>query len=310
MNPVELSARLKSQYLDYLKLEREASPCTLENYGYDIRHFVNFVVPKNLLETTMSDVRRYVSFLKLTKGLANTSINRKLISLRSMFSFFVSIEVVSQNPFVAFNYIGIRRKKPLSLKSNQLIHIMNHLDSECRIADESGDELKRFVAFRNRLMIKIMILSGFRRSEVITLKRSSLVKSDSSWAFSIMSRTPDNTRIVPVHSGIYSNLIEYLKMHRGISDFLFVQSKTGRPLSVDTLYLIFKDIRAAIPGLSRIMPKSLRHTFASRLAANGESLRTIQDLMGHKKIETTQIYIHVPDKTRAQAVNRLTLALQ
>lgn len=300
---------LTNQYLDYLKLEREASPWTIENYGYDICHFEKFIESKNLVETTTTDVRRYVTFLKLTRGLANTSINRKLISLRSMFRFFVSIELISQNPFVAFNYIRVRTKKPIAIKNNQLTHIMNHLNSECRIADESCDESKRFIALRNRLMLKIMILSGFRRSEIMTLKYSSLVKSDSSWAFSVAGRTTDHVRIVPIHSAIYANLIEYLKIRPALTDFLFVHSKTGQPLASDSLYLIFKNLRAAIPGLSRIMPKSLRHTFASRLAANGESLRTIQDLMGHKKIETTQIYIHVPEKTRAQAVNRLTLGL-
>lgn len=299
---------LTKTYLHHLTNERGASAWTVKSYSYDILHFLNFIGSKELLTISTGDVKNYSTYLKQSRGLANASINRKMISLRSMFRFFKHTRFLTENPFDVYVYLK-QKHAPLSiLTQGQIVKILHHFDKT--VESSRAHPIRNLItALRNRLIFKMMIFGGFRRSEIIGLRVFDLVKSGSkSWMFKIQGRNTME-RVVPLHPSFYSNIAEYLKIRSSASDYLFLQAQSTKPMSIYAIHYLFKEINLRVPLKTRICPRVLRCTFAANLADNGESIKTIQDLMGHVLIETTQRYLPAPMASRQQAINRLSTGI-
>ena len=298
---------LTKTYLNYLTDVKDASPWTVKSYSYDILHFLNFFGSKELLTVSAEEVKNYSAYMKQNRGLTNASINRKMISLRSMFHFFRHSRFISDNPFDSYLYLKSKRFPLVVLARDQVARVLNYLD---RKADSSKTHFRKALtaALRDRLIFKMMIFGGLRRSEIINLRIINLVRSEiKSWMFKVQGK--DTERMVPLHPCLYANIAEYLKTRSSSSDYLFLQAQSDKPISIYTIHYLFKEINLRVPLKTRISPRVLRATFAANLARNGENLKTIQDLLGHVLIETTQRYLPVPIANRQQAINRLSAGI-
>lgn len=298
---------LTKTYLAHLTNDRNASPWTVKSYSYDILHFLNFIDSKELLVVSMDDVKNYSAYLKESRGLTNSSINRKMISLRSMFRFFRHSRLISDNPFDGYLYLKSKRIPLAVLTRDQVARVLNYLD---RKAESSRTHSRKalMAALRDRLIFKMMIFGGLRRSEIINLRIFDLVRSEiGSWMFKVHGK--DTVRMVPLHPSLYANIAEYLKTRSSSSDYLFLQAQSDKPISIYTIHYLFKEINLRVPLKTHISSRVLRATFAANLAHNGENLKTIQDLLGHVLIETTQRYLPATMASRQQAINRLSVGI-
>jgi site-specific recombinase XerD len=299
---------LTKTYLKHLTNDKSASSWTFKSYSYDILHFLNFIGSKELLMVSTDDVKNYAAYLKQSRGLANASINRKMISLRSMFRFFKHTRFLSENPFDVYVYLK-QKHAPLSvLTQDQVIKIIHHFDKTVE-SSKAHPNRNLITALRNRLIFKMMIFGGFRRSEIIGLRVFDLVKAGSrSWMFKVQGRNT-MARAVPLHPSLYENIAEYLKTRSSASEYLFLRAQSAKPISIYTIHYLFKEINLRIPLKMRISPRVLRSTFAANLAHNGENIKTIQDLLGHVLLETTQRYLPTPMTSRQQAINKLSAGI-
>ena len=294
-------------YLKYLNDVKGASPSTVKSYSYDILHFLNFIDSKELLKVSAEDVKNYSAYMKQSRGLANSSINRKMISLRSMFRFFRHSRFITDNPFDSYLYLKSKHFPLVVLTRDQVAKVLNYLDRKVE-SSRTHSRKALTAALRDRLLFKMMIFGGLRRSEIVNLRIFDLVRSEiRSWMFMVHGK--DTERMVPLHPSLYTNIAEYLKTRSSSSDYLFLQVQSDKPISIYTIHYLFKEINLRVPLKTRISPRVLRATFAANLAHNGENIKTIQDLMGHVMIETTQRYLPVPIACRQQAINKLSAGI-
>ena len=218
-----------------------------------------------------------------TGNLKNSSIARKLSSLRSMFRYFNQYTDIINNPFIYVKMPKQAKKIPEFLFYNEVVTLLDSFDTSKK------EEV------RNRLLIEIMYGCGLRVSEVCSLQINDI---DFAQGYIRICGKGDKERIVPFYNALGLNLKNYIQNIRPFwvkdlhSNYVFVNQR-GTPLtSRGVQYIVNKAVVNA--GLNiHVHPHMLRHSFATHLLDNGADLRVVQELLGHSSLSTTQIYVHV-----------------
>ncbi|MBV8941097.1 MAG: site-specific tyrosine recombinase XerD [Solirubrobacterales bacterium] len=281
-------------FLAYLELERGLSRNTLEAYRSDLQQYGVFLDRARLdpLAVTAADLRAFVSEVQSGHGstaAAPATVQRKVACLRSFYRYLRREQILSHDPTAELRgpRLGARLPKVLSRDEVQAL-----------LRQPQGTSL---IALRDRALLETMYACGLRASEAIALELSQL---DLDAGILRTRGKGSKERIVPIGSVALRALGRYLDKGRprlvGLRDEprVFVNVR-GRPLSRQGLYkVIQRHARAA--GLERRMsPHTLRHTFATHLLAGGCDLRSLQEMLGHADIGTTQVYTHLtPDRLR------------
>jgi integrase/recombinase XerD len=292
-SPSRRLTELMLDYLAYLELERGLSRNTLEAYRSDLQQYGAFLDRARLdpLAVTTADLRTFVSEVQRANGAtaAPATVQRKVACLRSFYRYLRREQILEQDPTADLRgpRLGARLPKVLSRDEVQAL-----------LRQPQGTSP---VALRDRALLETMYACGLRASEAIALERSQL---DLDAGIVRTRGKGSKERIVPVGSVALRSLRQYLDKGRprlvGVRDEtrVFVNVR-GEGLSRQGLYkIIQRHARAA--GLERKMsPHTLRHTFATHLLAGGCDLRSLQEMLGHADIGTTQIYTHLsPDRLR------------
>ncbi len=281
---------MKSQFLEYLEIEKGRGVKTVENYDRYLNRFLNFAKVKAPGAITEQMVREFRINLNRSAGVGGSmkknTQNYHLIALRAFLKFLRKRDVESLNPErIELAKVGGRDLDLIS--SNELGRLL---------AGPKGEELP---ALRDRAIMELFFSTGLRVSELCSLNQDLDLTRDE---FSIRGKG-EKVRVVFLSDAAKKAIAAYLKRRGDMSDALFVSYGKGQPKTKDLPRLTPRSVErmikqyAARAGITRkVTPHVIRHSFATDLLENGADLRSVQALLGHANIATTQVYTHVTDK--------------
>lgn len=272
------------KYLNYLKYELNYSDNTVNSYKKDLDIYLDYLTmfKKDYRYMTKEDIIGYLKYLdKLYK---NKSIARMISSTRSFYNYLQNINVLDSNIFNRVKNPKVEKKLPNYLNILEVEELLDHFKS-----NDPKD-------IREELIFEIIYSTGIRVSELSNLKINNI--DFNSKQIKVMGKG-SKERIV-FYGDVLSKLLElYLTSSRPIyenienkNDYLLINNKGDR-LSVASIEKYLDDLLKRLSLSHRVTPHELRHTFATHMLDNGADLRTIQELLGHESLKTTQIYTHV-----------------
>jgi len=272
-------------YLTMLRVERNLSPRTLEAYQRDLKHYLSFIVDKDIISLSnisQMHIREYIRSLN-EKGLAASSIARIFSSIRSYHKFLSAENFVNENPTLILTSPKAPKKLPHVLMEEEISVIINAVVETFQFAK------------RDKAIIEMLYSCGLRVSELCALSLNNLYLNDD--MIRIMGKG-SKERLLPVGGRAKNFLNEYLIHCRpGIqkdkgSSSVFL-SRNGNPLTRAMINNILRKW-SQVAGITKsVSPHTLRHSFATHLLEGGADLRFVQALLGHSDISTTQIYTHL-----------------
>ncbi|MEM6712354.1 MAG: site-specific tyrosine recombinase XerD [Pseudomonadota bacterium] len=281
-------------FLDMLSVERAASANTLAAYERDLCDFADHCSGP-LLQASQEDVRSYLSTLERSGAKASTAA-RRLSALKQFYQFLYAEGDRQDDPCEAIR--GPRKPKPLPKVLNE--EAVDRLLTATQAACENVDTTlaKRLKALRMRALLELLYATGLRVSELVSLPRSVASAGE---AFLVRGKG-GRERLVPLTDLSRDAMVAYVEAlaadkRNATSPFLFPAPSAEGHITRQAFARDLKALGAQV-GLdaSALSPHVLRHAFASHLLARGADLRTVQSLLGHKDISTTQIYTHVLDE--------------
>ncbi len=268
-------------FLNYLLVERGLSRNTIEAYSLDLKDFFS-KVKKGALEVTREEIRDYLALQRKT-GKKSSTAARKLVTLKNFYRFLLLEKIATLDPTE-------------NIESPKTIKILpSYLTEEEVESLLKGPDTSKPLGIRDKAMLELIYATGIRVSELASLT----VKGFNEAAgFILVMGKGSKERIVPVGEVAQDWVKKYLIEARQkilknkVSDFLFVTSRGGRMTRQNIFLMITSYARQA--GITKhISPHTLRHSFATHLLRHGADLRSLQILLGHSDISTTQIYTHI-----------------
>jgi len=266
-------------YITYLKIERQLSPNTIDSYERDLEDFYKFT-NKSYKFITKEDFINYITYLN--KKISPRSINRHIVSIKNYYKFLERNNLIKSNPSLDITGLKTPKKMPRILSEDDINNLLDIPLSDA-------------YSYRNKAMLELMYSSGLRVSELLNLEVNNI---DFNMNLVRVYGKGSKERIVPIDDIATTYLYEYINVYRNTllknkeSDILFLNSR-GDKLSRQGFFKILKEI-AKLKGIKKeLSPHTIRHSFATHLLNNGADLRSIQTMLGHENIETTQIYTHV-----------------
>ncbi len=284
-------------FRNYLKLERGLADNSIKNYVWDIEKLVKFLEINKLkdlpLDISKDTVERFV--YEIAKVVNPRSQARIISGLKSFFSYLVFEDYREDNPLDLIESPKIGRKLPDTISENEINQLIAAID----LSKKEGE--------RNRAMLETLYGCGLRVSELIGLKISDLYFEED---FIKVTGKGDKQRFVPVSNinkkyiNIYRKEVRiHLNIQEGFQDILFL-NRRGKQLSRAMIFTIVKDLAQQIGLRKNISPHTFRHSFATHLLENGADLRSIQQMLGHESITTTEVYMHVDRTHLAEVMNK------
>ena len=286
--PSEPNTRVLSRFLDYLKIEKGLAPLTVSAYATDIGQFAEFLAKRKrtLLKARRSDMRNFIQQL-FANSVDGRSVGRKLSALRHLYRYLLLDKLIEHDPTLNIDSPKQWKVLPKALARDEMEAI---LSGSHPASDRQQDEA---IALRNRAMLEVFYAGALRVSEIIGIKLEDL-KLDVGYV--LVRGKGDKERIVPLGKSAQQALAEYMKearnvlMGRNSSPLLFL----GRRARKLTRQRVWQIVRTASLSAGRhASPHMLRHSCATHMVENGADLRTVQTILGHADISTTQIYTHV-----------------
>ncbi|MCX7965598.1 MAG: site-specific tyrosine recombinase XerD [Syntrophorhabdaceae bacterium] len=264
-------------YIGYLTAERGASNHTIEAYTRDILEFLKYLEENSIQFPLQEDVNNFIAHL-MDRGKKTRSITRSISSLRGFFNFMTMEGLIKTNPFEELEAPKYRPSIPEVLSQEEMLELLRLTEGERK-------------SLRDRTMLELMYATGLRVSELINLKKSDI---NLDGGFLIATGKRSKERVVPIGSYSKEAIKRYLFEEKPKGPYLFSNKKGGRL----TRQAIWKIIRKYARKIERthVSPHTIRHTFATHLLEGGADLRSVQLLLGHEDISTTQIYTHVDSK--------------
>lgn len=283
-------------YQSYLKIERGLSKNTIDNYTFDIERLCLYldnnqivISPLKISEETLQQFIYFVS-----KEVNARSQARIISGLKSFFSYLIFEDYRNDNPLELIETPRFGRKLPDTLSIDEIDNLINAID----LTTNEGE--------RNRAILETLYGCGLRVSELVNLKISDLFFEE---GFLKVTGKGNKQRFVPIgnltqkYIEIYKSAIRsHLSIQKGFEDTLFL-NRRGKQLTRAMIFTIIKDLAVATNLNKTISPHTLRHSFATHLLENGADLRSIQLMLGHESITTTEIYVHLDRKHLTQIMN-------
>lgn len=279
-------SRYIKDYQSYLRIERGLSKNTIENYGFDIERLCLFL-ETNQIDVSpikISDETLQQFIYNVAKEVNPRSQARIISGLKSFFNYLVFEDYRNDNPLELIEAPKTGRKLPDTLSLQEIDALIETID----LSTNEGE--------RNRAMLETLYGCGLRVSELITLKISDLFFDE---GFVKITGKGNKERFVPIgpltqkYIDIYRNAIRCnLNIKKGAEDTLFL-NRRGNQLTRAMVFTIIKDLAQKMGLKKNISPHTLRHSFATHLLENGADLRSIQLMLGHESITTTEIYVHL-----------------
>lgn len=271
---------------NYLLFDKNYSLNTINSYLNDIYDFLVFYSPnkieeKKLYEVSENNIKEYIAFLNKQK-LADKSIARKISSLKTYYKFLIITKKINRSPL---EFIVVPKQKKSLPKVLSIEEVLVLLDIP----------LNNKFDYRNKAMLEVMYATGLRISELINLKLSNI---DLNLNLIKTIGKGNKERVIPLGEYATEYLKEYIYEYRPLfikkdnSEYVFL-NKSGTCMSRQMFFKIVQNIAKEKNIKTSFSPHTLRHSFATHMLEYGADLRTIQELLGHSNISTTQIYTNI-----------------
>lgn len=272
-------------YQDYLIKEKNYSPLTVQAYIADVLSFQQYLEENHsailMEEVIYSQIRSWIVVL-VENNISNTSINRKISSLKSFYKFLLKCRQISVNPLLKHKSLKTAKKVqiPFSEKELQDVFELNSYPND-------------FDGIRNQLIIELFYTTGMRRAEMINL---SITNVDLLQKTIKVIGKRNKERIIPLLDCTI-RLIELYKEQRNhleviSNNEMLILSKTGNKVSESFVYRLINEYFSTVSQKTKKSPHVLRHSFATHLLNNGADLNSVKELLGHASLSSTQIYTH------------------
>ena len=289
----KVNADIIGKYRRYMKLERNYSENTLDAYMSDLQKLLDYVGSEGLhvLDVKLDDLRNFVAAL-VDIGISARSQSRILSGVRTFYTFLILDGYIEDDPTELLEWPKIGEHLPEVLSVEEV----DRLEQACDLSKWEGQ--------RNRTIIEVLFSCGLRVSELINLHLSDLFLDEK---FIRVMGKGKKERLVPISESAVKELQYWfmdrnlMKIKPGEEDFVFLNRRGGHL----TRMMIFTIVRrlAEAAGIEKtISPHTLRHSFATALLEGGANLRAIQDMLGHERISTTQIYTHIDMHTLREEI--------
>ena len=276
-------------YKSYLKIERGLSLNSIVSYENDIISLKNYILDNKIKESPIECTPHTVNSFIYNSSKKNSprSQARKISGLKSFFKFLVFEEYIKSSPMSNIESPKLGRKLPDILNVEEISQMISSIN----IKEKFGQ--------RNKTIIEILYGTGIRVSELIELKISNIFFKEN--LIRVLGKG-DKERFVPIGLKAKKSIIDYInnvREHQKIeesSNDILVLSKYGKKITRHMIFTLIKNISKKSGITKKISPHTFRHSFASHLLKNGADLRTIQLILGHENITTTEIYTHLDSK--------------
>jgi len=272
------------QFCDYVSFKNNLKHNTIIAYKSDLKIFLSWISNNN---NKFSDVDRVVinNYLasRLDSGVSVSTIQRIITCIKSFYLFLYENNFIQSNPAQLIDNPKKRRKLPIIISENEIEALLS-----CPNTDTSS-------GMRDKCMLELLYSSGLRISELLNIKVHQIAHDKS---FLKIKGKGDKERLVPIGSSAMSSLLTYIDTYRcnikniDNVEMLFIK-ETGAVISRQECWKMIKKYALASNINKKISPHNLRHAFATHLLNNGADLRTVQMLLGHASLSTTQIYTHI-----------------
>ena len=276
-------------FSEYLRIEKRYSPHTVTGYCHDLGRFSSFASDRKVDSLKTSDIREFLIILG-EQGLSGASIARCLSSIKSFFTFLCLDKQLENNPAEILNTPKTYRKLPNVLSSQDIDNLLNCPDKNS------------FLGLRDKAMLEILYASGLRVSELVSLKVSQM-NLEVGYVRTVGKGSKE--RIVPIGAQAKRAADNYISNSRRAlissrkdgrkADELFL-TRRGLGMTRQGFWKILKGYVAKVNIKPSVSPHILRHAFATHLLERGADLRSVQQMLGHSDISTTQIYTHILGK--------------
>ena len=272
--------RYIQKFITYLKIEKNASPHTITNYQIDLKEFSASLKEKPLEKISHTDVRLFLARMK-EKKLSKRSVARKMACLRSFFRFLCREGYIKSNPAAGLQTPKQEKRLPIFLDVDKVVRLIESPD----ISDVYGK--------RDRAILETLYSSGLRVSELVGLNKENV--DFISGVLKVFGKGKKE-RLAPIGDRALRAVRSYLEK-LGVSKIkekkaVFL-NKSGRRMSDRAVRRVVEKYIRKTSLSEKISPHSLRHSFATHLLDGGADLRSVQELLGHANLSTTQIYTHV-----------------
>jgi len=269
--------RYIDKFLSYLDIEKNYSPHTIVNYSIDLNEFLEFLGDKtDVQHVHYLDFRRFLAHLR-QKNHRPRTLARKLSSLRSFFRFLQREGLIKDNPAVLVTTPKLDKTLPKFLSEQDVVKLLEIPPGD----QEAG--------LRDRAMMEVLYSTGIRVSELVGLNMDSVDQISNTAKVEGKGKT---ARVVPIGDKAVEAIRAYLSARTKTSRALFL-NKSGKRLTDRSVRNIINKYILKTSLIMHVSPHMFRHSFATHMLNHGADLRSVQELLGHSNLSTTQIYTHV-----------------
>lgn len=276
----------KKEFIDYLQFQKKYSTLTIAAYSKNIEELIDFLTGEGVdsfNKVKYMHIRDYLTMLH-RKQLSRNTINHRISTLRSFFNFLIKQEFITENPMLLIENLKTPQRNPDFLFPDEMIELLDSIDTSNNLG------------IRNKALLELMYASGLRCSEAVNLTLDCI---DFNNQVLLIHGKGHKDRYVPFHDLAKDWLLKYLEEARNSlldknNDVLnvFVNNR-GHKLTNRGIENIIDRITRNYDPTKKIHPHTLRHSFATHLLNAGADLKTVQELLGHENLSTTQIYTHI-----------------
>ena len=284
-------------FLNYLSVERGLAKNTIASYHQDLKAFLAFVKSRSISAFSQTDKGDIIAFMlaQKDKGLAANSVARMLAALRMLYRFLVRERIIKSDPTSLIDSPKLWKKIPETLSVNEIEALLSQPD----IRDKR-------LGIRDRAILETLYATGMRVSELVNLRQDQV---NLQIGFLRCIGKGNKERVIPLGKKAIASIERYRAVSRPVllkkkdSEYLFV-SRLGKKISRQSFWKMIKRYARAARIKKPIRPHILRHSFATHLLERGADLRSVQEMLGHSNIATTQIYTHI-NRDRLKSIHRM-----
>ena len=275
------------EFVNYVLIEQKLSVNTMKAYLTDLNQFRDFIITNHIddfKKIKHDDIIQYIEYLNSSQ-LNPKTINHKLTSIRLFYRYLYQEKIINFDMSETINLLKTQKTLPHVINTDEVTGL---LDINCKNAFD----------YRNKAMLELLYATGLRVSELCNLKLNDL--NLDMCVVRCMGKG-NKERIVPIGKKCYDSLSIYINNYRdqmkkhNVTDIVFLNNH-GQGITRQGCFKIIKQLAIVTNQSSPLSPHTLRHSFATHLLENGADLRSIQELLGHSNVQTTQIYTHVSNQ--------------
>ena len=269
------------EYLKYLLIEKKYSNNTILSYGNDLNELYEFYKNKNITKLDKKDILKFIDH---NKNKSDKTLSHFITTFRGFYKFLEIENIIKENPILSISQPKAKKTLPKVLSVNDVDNIL-----DISLNDKYD--------YRNKAMLELMYSTGIRITELINIKIHDL--NINNCTLKVMGKG-SKERIIPIGDIALKYIKIYIENYRKEfikqnTDYLFLNSR-GTLMTRQAFFKIVKKIAKLKNIKTNFSPHTLRHSFATHMLENGADLRTIQELLGHSDLSTTQIYTNVSNK--------------